>query len=143
MYDDVLLPLAQGEVEGNPAVDRAVDLAATTDATLHLLSVVDPAVYDPMTARTGRVHGALEDAARTTVDRAAERAESAGVDTHSLVGHGAPHEVVTDFVESEDIDVVVMATHGREGLGHALLGSVTEKVVRTSEAPVMTVPLEA
>ncbi|MFB6221378.1 MAG: universal stress protein [Halolamina sp.] len=146
MYDDVLLPVAIGETEENPAVERAVSLAAQYDATLHLLSVVDPTVYDPMTPETGRVHQALEEGAEKTIDEVAERARSRGVDVEQRVGHGSPHTVITRYAEGErdntdGVDVIVMATHGREGLGHALLGSVAEKVVRTASVPVLTVPL--
>lgn len=141
MYDDILLPVAQGEVEDNPAVDHAIDLAATFDATLHLVSVIDPTVYDPLTPEMGQVHDALERAAERTLHRAADRAEERGVDVRTREGHGAPHQVIADYVSDRGIDLVVMATHGRQGLEHALLGSVTEKVVRVSEAPVLTVPL--
>jgi nucleotide-binding universal stress UspA family protein len=147
MYDDVLLPVAMGDVEGNPAVERAISLATQYDATLHLVSVVDPTVYDPMTPEVGEVHEALEDGAQETVDDVAERARSRGVDVEQHIGHGSPHTGITRYAEGEPdgtnrVDVIVMATHGREGLDHALLGSVTEKVVRTSSVPVLTVPYE-
>lgn len=93
MYDDVLLPVAMGEIEENPAVDEAAERARSCDVT---------------------------------------------VETH--VGHGSPHTVITEYA-ADHADVIVMATHGREGLDHTLLGSVTEKVVRTAEVPVLTVPL--
>lgn len=146
MYDDVLLPVAIGELDENPAIERALDLAESYDATVHLLSVVDPTVYDPMTPEISRVHEALEEGAEETVDDAAERARERGLDVKTRVGHGSPHTVITQYAagEFEDgtgTDVIVMATHGREGIEHALLGSVTEKVVRTSPVPVLTVPL--
>ena len=140
MYDDVLLPVAIGEFEENPAIERALDLAEQYDATLHLLSVVDPTVYDPMTPEVGEVHEALEEGAQETVDDAAERARERGLTVETRVGHGSPHTVITEYAE-ENADVIVMATHGREGIEHALLGSVTEKVVRTAPVPVLTVPL--
>lgn len=147
MYDDVLLPVAMGETEENPAVERAISLAAQYDATLHLLSVVDPTVYDPMTPEVGEVHEALEEGAEESLESVAERARARDIDVEQRVGHGSPHTVITQYAEgerddSDGVDVVVMATHGREGLDHALLGSVTEKVVRTASAPVLTVPLE-
>ena len=157
MYDDVLLPVAIGEVDDvdeshsdssanqkseisgdDPALDRALDLADQYDATLHLLSAVDPAVFDPMTVDTSAVHEALEESAADTVETAADRAAERGVDVETRVAQGPAPAVVTDY--AENVDVVVMATHGREGLEHALLGSVTEKVVRQSPAPVLTVP---
>lgn len=140
MYDDVLLPVAIGEVEENPAVERALSLAEQYDATLHLLSVVDPTVYDPMTPEIGRVHDALEEGAENAVDEAAERARSRDIDVDTTVGHGSPHTVITEYAQ-DHADVIVMATHGREGLDRALLGSVTEKVVRSAGVPVLTVPL--
>ncbi|WP_435118031.1 universal stress protein [Halolamina sp. C58] len=138
MYDDVLLPVALGEAEDDPAVGRAVDLAAQYDATLHLVSAIDPAVFDPMTVETEQLHEALEEEAEAAVETAAERAEERGLDVESRVGRGPAASVIVDAAEA--VDVVVMATHGREGLQHALLGSVTEKVVRHSPAPVLTVP---
>lgn len=140
MYDDVLLPVAMGEIEENPAVERALSLAEQYDATLHLLCVVDPTVFDPITPETSRVHEALEEGAENAVDEAAERARSRDVTVETHVGHGSPHTVITEYA-ADHADVIVMATHGREGLDHALLGSVTEKVVRTAEVPVLTVPL--
>lgn len=141
MYDDVLLPVALGSADEDPAVARGIDLANTYGATLHVVSVVDPSVYDPMTVETGRVHAALEESAAETLAAVADRAEDAGVDVHTMVGHGVPHSVVTDYAAEHDVDLIVMATHGREGLAHHLLGSTTERVVRTAEPPVLTVPL--
>ena len=146
MYDDVLLPVAIGELDENPALERALDLAERYDATLHVVSVVDATVYDPMSIDIGRVDDALEEGARETVEEAAERARERGLDVKTRVGHGTPHTVITqyaagEFEDTEEIDVIVMATHGREGIEHALLGSVTEKVVRTAPCPVLTVPL--
>lgn len=140
MYDDILLPIAVGEVEANPSIERALSLAEKYDAAVHVLSVVDSTVYDPMTPNMGTVHDSLEEAAEAAVDAAAETARSHGIDVDTTVGHGTPHSVITEYAE-DHADIIVMATHGREGLDHVLLGSVTEKVVRTAEVPVLTVPL--
>lgn len=51
----------------------------------------------------------------------------------------APYEAIRDYTEFREIDIVVMATHGRRGLERYLVGSVTEKVVRTADVPVLTV----
>lgn len=52
-------------------------------------------------------------------------------------GHAAAE--ITRFSREENVDLIVMATHGRTGVKHALLGSVAEKVVRISAVPVLTV----
>jgi nucleotide-binding universal stress UspA family protein len=47
--------------------------------------------------------------------------------------------VITEYVDDHDVDIVVTGTHGRTGLDRYLLGRITEKVVRPSDAPVLTV----
>lgn len=56
-----------------------------------------------------------------------------------VVRSGSPAEVITRYANEEEMDLIVMATHGRTGLRHILMGSVAEKVVRTSGVPVLTV----
>jgi len=52
---------------------------------------------------------------------------------------GSPHKQLIDYAERHGIDLIVMGTHGRTGLDRYLLGSVTERVVRTADMPVLTV----
>ena len=52
---------------------------------------------------------------------------------------GVPHEEIARYARERESDLIVMGTHGRRGLAHALLGSVAEKVVRTAPCPVLTV----
>jgi nucleotide-binding universal stress UspA family protein len=56
-----------------------------------------------------------------------------------VVRVGRPVEEINRFARDENVDLIVMATHGWTGLKHVLLGSVAEKVVRTSPVPVLTV----
>jgi nucleotide-binding universal stress UspA family protein len=56
-----------------------------------------------------------------------------------VVRNGVPADEIQRFAEEEGIDLIVMATHGRTGLKHIVLGSVAEKVVRLSTVPVLTV----
>ena len=62
-----------------------------------------------------------------------------GVPVTTFVEAGVPKEAILDHVDDHGVDLVVMATHGRTGLQRYLLGSVTEKVVRLADAPVVTV----
>jgi nucleotide-binding universal stress UspA family protein len=55
------------------------------------------------------------------------------------VRHGVPYHEICKYCKEEKIDLIVLATHGRTGLAHLLLGSVTERVVRSSPCPVLTV----
>jgi nucleotide-binding universal stress UspA family protein len=141
MYDRILVPTDGSEgTEG--AVDHAIDLATTYDAALHALYVVDTNVHvDGSAAGT---FDAIESAGRRAVDEVLERAEAAGVETvEGAVVEGTPHRAILDYADEHAVDLVVMGTHGRTGLDRYLLGSVAEKVVRLSDAPVLTVRIPA
>ena len=56
-----------------------------------------------------------------------------------VVRAGHPAAEIRKFSQEENVDLIVMATHGRTGVKHALMGSVAEKVVRLSAVPVLTV----
>ncbi len=58
---------------------------------------------------------------------------------HQSIRRGEPSQEIIRFAEEENIDFIVMATHGRTGLAHVLLGSIAERVVRHSPVPVLTV----
>jgi nucleotide-binding universal stress UspA family protein len=70
-------------------------------------------------------------------------AQFGGVEVETRVADGIPHREIVTSVDAQNIDLVVMGTHGRTGLGHALLGSTAEKVVRVARCPVLTVRPEA
>jgi nucleotide-binding universal stress UspA family protein len=137
MYDNVLVP-TDGSDASLEAVDHAIDVARTFDATLHTLYVVElsalPAEFDP-----ARVYDELEEEGRSAVGVVTDRADEADVPVKAYVGSGPPHRAILDYVDEHDVDLIVMGTHGRTGLDRYLLGSVTEKVVRLSSVPVLTV----
>ena len=57
----------------------------------------------------------------------------------TLVTIGDPLDAIVDYAKREEIDLIVMGTHGRTGVAHALIGSVAERVVRMARCPVLTV----
>jgi universal stress protein A len=66
-----------------------------------------------------------------------------GVATTNLrqeVGIGTPYKAIVEAAVAEGVDLIVMSTHGRTGLAHMLIGSVTERVVRRAPCPVLAVP---
>jgi len=137
-YTDVLVP-TDGSEGAETAIGPAVDVANTYDARLHALSVVDTMAIG-VDVRSGAMLDALEDSAQSAVESVEERATEASVSAvETAIEHGSPYRGIRSYVEERDIDLVVMGTHGRSGIERYLLGSVTEKTVRTSPAPVMTV----
>jgi nucleotide-binding universal stress UspA family protein len=65
------------------------------------------------------------------------RVHQEGLQGETAVVQGVPFQSIVDMAGNEDVDMIVMGTHGRTGLTHALLGSVAEKVVRLAPCPVL------
>jgi len=141
MYEQILLP-TDGSEGTRGAVEHAINLATTYDATLHTIYVVDTNVG--IDASVPGTLDTLEEAGENAIDDVIQQAEAAGVKTtEGVVAQGTPHQAILDYIDEHDIDLVVMGTHGRTGLDRYLLGSITEKVVRLSDAPVLTVRMPA
>lgn len=137
MYDTILLP-TDGSDGSDAVVDHALHLAELHDATLHVLHVVDTGSI-PLDRHSRAAVEAMESQGEAAVEAVLERARSAGVHAVDAVRDGTPHREILDYVEAEAVDLVVMGTHGRRRARRALLGSVAERVVRLSPAPVLTV----
>ena len=138
MYDTILIP-TDGTDSVQPAIEHALNLAETYDATLHTLYVVDERSYAMMDVRTDLIIEALETEGQNAIETIRERAESVGLSVETTVETGNPYRSILEYAEKNDIDLIVMGTHGRRGLDRYLLGSVTEKVIRSSDVPVLTV----
>lgn len=63
-----------------------------------------------------------------------------GVKTEMVVGEGKEAREIVNYAVSEKMDLIVMGTHGVSGIEHAFMGSIAEKVLRSSPIPVMVVP---
>lgn len=136
MYDRVLFP-TDGSEGAKAIFDRVLDIVADHGATLHVLNVADTR-RDSVTRIQGKIVDALEREGERIVEEAAASAANRGVGTVTDVVQGSVPETITTYVEEYDVDLVVMPTRGRTGLERYLLGSTTERVVRTATAPVLT-----
>lgn len=136
-YEDLLVP-TDGSEAANVAADYACSLAATLDATVHALSVVDDSGLGLDIRETAGADD--EQVAREAVEDVVDIAEANGVtDVVESVEHGQPVEAIADYVETSEVDAVGMGTTGRRGTERILLGSVSEATVRTAPVPVLTV----
>ena len=125
------------------ALAYAKELAAKFGSRLHLLHVV--ATPQAGWAGDGTVSSwpallaDLEDDARQRLNQIASSAEpsTAPVCLETIVG--IPVASILDYAQTHHIDLIVMGTHGRGFMGHVLLGSVAERVVRLAQIPVLTV----
>ena len=71
--------------------------------------------------------------------RSSLKPRAAGVEVARLVAVGTPYRKIIDMAEAEQVDLIVMATAGRTGFSHLIMGSIAERVVRTASCPVLTI----
>lgn len=141
MYSTILVP-TDGSETATRAVDHAIALAKQYDATVHALSVVDVSdlgLRTPTDVELDKLRRPLREHAQHAVDAVVRVGEHADVTVVPAIEVGVTHQVITQYATDHDVDLVVMGTHGRSGLPRAVLGSVTERVVRVSTVPVLTV----
>jgi len=135
MYDAILCP-TDGSAGSDAAVEQACDLAELTGARIHALFVVDEgsrALTSGTLSSTGRKSGAS--ARSTRLPRRPRTAVSRSSATSDAVARTRRSDAATDY----GVDLIVMGTHGRTGLGRFVTaGSVAERVVRHSKLPVLT-----
>nr|WP_237718969.1 universal stress protein [Halogranum salarium] len=81
----------------------------------------------------------MEQNGETVVEDVQSQATTEGVSVAAEITHGVPHQVISEYCDQQDIDLVVMETHGRSGISRRLVGSVTERVLRSSDMPVLTI----
>jgi universal stress protein A len=126
------------------ALRYGVALAEKFNAELHLLNVFqDLSVYQADAVMVPVLPSAevLTTNARTTLDKLIQDCNLGHLVVHAEVREGSPIEEIVEYAHAKNIDLIVIATHGRGWLAHLLLGSVAEKVVRKAPCPVMAVHL--
>lgn len=147
MYDRILVP-TDGSKVAEIAVDHAVDIAEKYDASLYALYVVDTDAVDLAlgTEQVDRIRAGkfgemdeLKSRAEEATDAVVEKASKRGIKATAEFRTGRPHTVISDFAENHDIDLIVMGSKGRSGIRRALLGSVTERTLRSTHRPVLVV----
>jgi nucleotide-binding universal stress UspA family protein len=140
-YERVLVPTDGSDI-AERAVDHAVAIADAFDGELHALSVVDVAAAggEMDMVPTASVIEALTERGEAAVEAVAEDGSDAGIEVVTEVQQGFPGSGVLRYAREHEVDIVVMGTHGRTGLGRVLLGSTTERLVRRAEMPVCAVP---
>lgn len=126
------------------AVRYACALAERFGAELHLihiLSEIIPAGPDPllMPVMPPQFYEESEQRAKETLDRLLPPHWGKPAAVTTAVRWGSPVEAIVDYCVEQSIDLLVIATHGRTGLSHVLLGSVAERIVREAPCPVLTI----
>lgn len=139
----ILVPTDFSEL-GQLAVQYATAIAEQFQAELHLLHAIDdffilaPEANLMLPDRNQYLRD-LKAAAETELSKLPTTGgvPAARVMRHTVVGH--PLEQIVRFAKEQEIDLIVIGSHGRRGISHFLLGSVAERAVRFAVCPVLTV----
>ncbi len=144
-------------LDGSELAERAVpmaqSIAQSSSTTIHLVQVVSRLPE----LEAGRTGGSIQvaeleiDAARRLgearitrgkeyVGRVAAQLEKAGIGVTTAMLEGGAAENIVNYTREHGIDLVVMSTHGFGGLKRLLVGSVTDRVIRSCEVPVLVLP---
>jgi len=123
------------------ALQMALDLAASLGAELTIAHVIEVPVYAYPGFSVSAIDmlSGIEEAARKSLHDLVESVKGRMPGVKSTLRTGSTAEEILAASGETGADLIVMGTHGRRGVAHALLGSVAERVVQRSMVPVLTV----
>jgi nucleotide-binding universal stress UspA family protein len=108
---------------------------------VHVISTAQilPASYEPATAILPQILKELEESAQKSLQQTAQNEIFKDIKVRTLLLQGGPAEEIVRAAEEEVADLIVIATHGQSGWKKFISGSVTERVVRLADRPVLTI----
>jgi nucleotide-binding universal stress UspA family protein len=141
MERKILVPL-DGSALSERAIGTAEKIAKEIGYEMVLFRVIDTPLErspeaEPEEER--RAASASIEEATTYLKKIASGIEGKGINTRIEVGVGYPHSAILEQADKEDVEFIIMSTHGRTGLARVLMGSIAEKVVHATERPVILV----
>ena len=144
MKPKILVPL-----DGSALAERAVEQAEKVAKALGYEVILFRVIQNPLATAPEAGPETEEQAALDTIGVAnsylkkiASRLEEKGIKARIEIGEGPPYAGILGLAHREDVEFIIMSTHGRTGITRALMGSVAEKVVYTTKRPVMLVKPE-
>ena len=140
MYDSIFVP-TDGSEQATNAVKTGLDLAIELGATIHVLYVVEEfegrivLITAEQEQKSQQYHEHGED----IVSEVAKAAEEIGIERVTAVADGVVHDEIRRYIEENDIDFIVMGSRGLTNVEKAVLGSTTDRIIRTIDKPVTVV----
>jgi len=130
-----------GSENSKKAISYGIGIAKLSGATVHTLYVVDTSAFSsiPMDGGWEEMYEVLKKEGEKAVSEVRELGEASGVNVRDVILEGHPSSEIITFAENNDADIIVVGTLGKTGLDRFLMGSVAEKVMRSSKIPVLIV----
>lgn len=123
------------------ALEYAKAIVTPLHGSLHLLHVLEPPVlysewgYTFAQEAVANVHEQVE----LAMGKEIEALEKEGFTASSEIMTGTPYYAIATYAEERNMDLIIISTHGRQGVQRLLMGSTTERVLRTAKCPVLSV----
>jgi nucleotide-binding universal stress UspA family protein len=136
--EHILVPVDFGKA-ANHALTLAMQLASVMNARITLLHVVQTPSMPGTHTSVGIAQylDEVEAQARESLAEYAQRVKAAGMTCDAVTELASPFQCIIDYAAAQQVDLIVMGTHGHTGLQHVFLGSVAERVVRMASCPVL------
>ena len=144
MYEKIMVPL-----DGSELAECVLPHVEGFIKGCHVSNVVFVRVVEPITAPVGNVYVGREEsrerestrksAVKDYLNQIVDRLKHEGTELHSEVLVGRVADSLADYTEKNDIDLILIATHGRSGVTRWVRGSIADKILRSSNAPVLMV----
>jgi nucleotide-binding universal stress UspA family protein len=138
MYTRILLPL-DGSDMAEKAVPFAVVQAERFRAQLILLQAVEPIPYAGSMAALENAGQQRMEWARDYLESVATRIRERGIKVKIVVTEEAPHVAITQYAETNQVDLIALCSRGHSGRSRWLMGSVADRIVRGATVPVLLV----
>jgi nucleotide-binding universal stress UspA family protein len=106
---------------------------------MHVIYAIPLGVTEMGAAMPSAYLQQIESEISQSMEKYLQRLTAAGLAGEVVIVHGVPFEEIARLATARQVELIVMGTHGRTGLGHLFLGSVAEKVVRLAPCPVLVV----
>jgi len=137
---DKLLLAYDGSEPSKHALEVTSNLAKKLGAKVYLLYVIDvDAATELFGEYSGKIAEELMEKAKEILREALEALKSKGIEVEELVDAGTPPEKIVENAKKYDVYMIIMGAHGYGGIKKLLIGSVSEKVIRLSDRPVLVV----
>lgn len=138
----ILVPIDFSDYSKN-ALKYAVNFAKIFNAEMFLIYVVEPVIYPPdfSMGQIAIPSATLEmdERAKEELTKLAQQEIPAEIKRQVIIKTGKPFVEIIETASEDDIDLIIIATHGHSGVEHILFGSTAEKVVRKAPCPVLTI----
>ncbi|MBT8379193.1 MAG: universal stress protein [Ignavibacteria bacterium] len=137
----VLIPIDFSDYSKS-ALRYAINFAKCFKAEMHLIYVVEPVIYPPDFSMgqiaIPSVNAEWDERAKDELSKLAKEEIPNDVKSKTIIKTGKPFLEIIETAAEEDIDLIIISTHGHSGVEHILFGSTAEKVVRKAPCPVLT-----